>query len=100
MELAPLGIVPLGVWIGRLLRPSNSVAHVLHDDDYFHWLYVQVILRHLGVVSQNYQTIIRLSRLSAEWTSGVLCRCPLRFRGVGVRIARVGTLVCQLEWLL
>ena len=31
MELAVLGDIPLGVWIVRLPRPLNCVAHVLHD---------------------------------------------------------------------
>ena len=54
MVLAPLGVISLGVWIGRLSWPSDSIAQVLHDDDYLHRLYVEVILRQPSVVNRCY----------------------------------------------
>ena len=43
MELAPLGDVPLGVWIDRLLELSDNIAHNFHDGDNFHGLNVEVV---------------------------------------------------------
>ena len=44
MELTPLGDAPLGVWIGWLPGPSDSITHTFHDGDYFHRLNVEVVI--------------------------------------------------------
>ena len=74
MELTPLGVISLGVWIGGLPRPSDYVAHVFHDVNYFYGLYIKVVLQQPGVISRHCQMVIRLSYLSVKWTFGVPCR--------------------------
>ena len=94
--LTPLSVIPLVVWIDWLSRPSNGVAHVLYDGNYFYGLYIEIVLRQPGVVNWCCRMIVRPSHLTAKWTSGISCRSPL-WCGVGVRITSICTSFCWLE---
>lgn len=61
MKLIPLGVISLWVWVGRLLGPFDSVAHVLHDCDYLYGIYVEVILWKSSAVNRNCKMVVCLS---------------------------------------
>ena len=50
MVLAPLGDILLGVWIGSLLSPFDGIVYVFYDGNYFHGVYIEVLLQQPGVV--------------------------------------------------
>ena len=51
MEFTILSSIPLGVWVVGLPRPSDRIAHILHDSHSFDGLNVEVALGDAGAVS-------------------------------------------------
>ena len=50
MKLTPLGSVPLGVRVIRLVRPFDGVSHTLHDGHNLNRLDIEVVFRNTGAI--------------------------------------------------